>query len=362
MAILNSLQKQENSSPEALVRGDEILLQAFTCNAAVNPVIWSGLKPVFVDIKEGTLNIDPEDLERKITPKAKAVLVQHTFGLAADLEKIRKICQKYNLILIEDCAHALSASYKGQKLGSFGRAAFFSFGRDKVISSIYGGVAVTNDRELAQRIEEYKQNLKYPSCFWIFQQLLHPLLNEALIKPLYGFFNLGRWLLLFLQRIRVLSKAVHKQEKQGEKPNYLPRKMPNALTILALNQLQKIEEIVLHQREIAEFYDERLRNLAVLLPAEDLNRIYMRYPILLEEADTDEILEKARKQKIFLNDGWRQTPIVPPDTNLEKMGYQWGSCPMAEKVAKRIINLPTHINLSKEQAEKITEFLEEVIK
>src|SRR4030043_1069325 len=93
-----------------LEKGSEVLLQAFTCNAAVNPIIWTGLKPVFVDVNEKTFNMDAEDLRKKITLRRdsgqapRVVMVQHTFGLSADMDEILEICQKNNLILIEDCA------------------------------------------------------------------------------------------------------------------------------------------------------------------------------------------------------------------------------------------------------------------
>ena len=92
-------------------RGDEVLLQAFTCNAVPNPILWVGATPIYVDIDEETLNMDPADLEKKITPRAKAIIVQHTFGYPADMNRILEIAKKHNLIIIEDCAHALGARY-----------------------------------------------------------------------------------------------------------------------------------------------------------------------------------------------------------------------------------------------------------
>lgn len=366
LAILNALN---------LGQGSEILLQAFTCNAAVNPIIWSGLKPVFVDIDEQTLNINPEDLERKISAKSRAVMVQHTFGLPADLDRILKVCEKHNLILIEDCAHSLGATYQGKtlrqaqgKIGAFGKAAFFSFGRDKIISSVYGGMAVTNDDELAQKLRNFQEKCNFPSRFWIFQQLLHPILTNFLIIPLYGFFGLGRWVLLSFQKLKILSKAVHKKEKRGEKPTYIPKKMPNALAILALNQFKKLEKFISHQKEIAAFYNKNLSihwtshvQQGIVLPKEDTERVYMRYPVLMRDHNTDEILKRARKKKIFLNDGWRKTPIVPPDTSQSKMGYTLATCPVAEKVAQNILNLPTHINISENKAQQIVNFLKQIL-
>ncbi|MCC6643417.1 aminotransferase class I/II-fold pyridoxal phosphate-dependent enzyme, partial [Candidatus Peregrinibacteria bacterium] len=97
--ILKSLGLQE---------GDEIILQSFTCMVVVNSIVWAGFKPVFVDIDE-TYNLDANKLAEKIGPRTKAVMVQHTFGVSADLEKVARICREKKLILIEDCAHAMGA-------------------------------------------------------------------------------------------------------------------------------------------------------------------------------------------------------------------------------------------------------------
>src|SRR3989338_6812839 len=104
MAILHGLKNGDPFLAKGL-EGREILLQAFTCNATANPIIWSGFKPVYVDCNEQTFNINTYDLRKKITPNTKAVLVQHTFGIPANIDEILNICSQYNLILIEDCAH-----------------------------------------------------------------------------------------------------------------------------------------------------------------------------------------------------------------------------------------------------------------
>jgi dTDP-4-amino-4,6-dideoxygalactose transaminase len=344
LAILKSLNLQ---------LGTEVLIQGFTCNALVNPILWLGLKPVFVDIDEKTLNMDVDDLETKIGPESKVVVVQHTFGFPTDLDRVQEVCQKHNLILIEDCAHSLGASYNNKKLGTFGQAAFFSFGRDKIISSVYGGMAVTNDDTLGQKIQEFQKMSDFPRGAWIFQQLLHPVLTNLIVKPLYGFWGLGRPVLIFLQKSRILSKAVTKKEKKGEKPEYIGQRMPNALAILALHQLEKLDYFLDHQKKIVSIYDKNLKRFS--LPIKIKGRIYMRYPLLLEKPD--KLLRQLRKHNMFLDDGWRRKVIVPPDTNQDKMGYTKGSCPKAEWVAERILNLPTHINISSHQAKKIVEFL-----
>jgi len=340
-----------------LKRDDEVLIQGFTCNAVVNPILWSGLKPVFVDIDKQTLNFNFEELEKKITNKTQVILLQHTFGLPADIDRISAICREHNITLLEDCAHSLGAEHNGKKIGSFGKASFFSFGRDKVISSVYGGFVATNDNELAEKIKTIQENFDYPSRLWIFQQLLHPVLNELLIKPFYGFFGLGRWILLLFQKTHILSKAVSKKEKVGERAGYLFKKMPNGLAILALNQFKKLDKIIKHQKDIVFLYKQGLVDMDLDFSLDKQGRIYIRYPILVKKGETDDILKQARKQKIFLNDGWRKAVVVPLDTDQRKMGYRRGICPVAEDIANRIINLPTHIGITKENAEKIVNFL-----
>ncbi len=342
LAILQSLDLEEE---------DEILLQAFTCNAAVNPILHLKLKPVFVDCDK-TFNLDPKDLKNKITEKSRVVIVQHTFGQPARMDEILKICDNNNLILIEDCAHSLGAEYKGKKVGTFGKAAFFSFGRDKVISSVYGGIAATNDKELGQKIRSFQEKYSFPSFIWILQQLLHPILMNYIILPAYYFPSFGKLILNFFQIFKILSKAVDKKEKKGELPSLFPQKLPNALAILALNQLRKLEKLNRYREKIAKIYIENLEGrFEFQEELIDTKRIYMRFPVLIGKSkDTDKILMDLRKEKILLNDGWRKTPIVPPDTDQQKMRYVFGSCPRAEEITKRIINLPTHINISEKEA------------
>ena len=348
LAILKSLE---------LKPGDEVLLQAFTCNAAVNPVIWAGLKPVYVDCDAETFNMDVHDLMKKITPQSRVVVVQHTFGLPADVEWISEICQEKNLIMIEDCAHALGADYglpraslEGKKVGTLGKAAFFSFSRDKIISSVYGGMAVTNDPLIARKVRDFQQESGYPGPWWIFQQLLHPLLMNWIILPTYRIF--GKFLLILLQWTRVLSKAVHYQEKRGQKPSYFPYALPNALAILALNQFSKLNRFNNYRRKLAYFYLHSLRDCLVNLPPDpqSVKQTFLRLSVKVK--DSRKIIKKFRRKNILIGD-WYTSPVAPPDTKLEKLGYAYGSCPVAERLAKETINLPTHINISEADAQKI---------
>lgn len=327
--------------------GDEVLVQAFTCNAALNPILWCGAKPVFADIiGENDLNVDPDDLESKITAKSRAIIIQHTFGCPAKMDKIMEIAKLHGLKVIEDCAHSLGAKVNGKKVGCIGDVSFFSFGRDKVISSVYGGMAVTENDEIAKKIEEFRNDCKFPSNFWIFQQIFHPIIFSIALS-VYYFFGAGKFLIWFFQRIGFLSKAVTIKEKNGENPGYFPQKMPNALAFLASRQLNKTDEFNRHRGKIAEFYDKKLKGNS----GKRDGSIFLRYPIFVK--DQKKAIIKARKKHILLNDGWLGNAVVPPGTNIKKMGYITGNCPKAESISKKILNLPTHINISIEKAEKI---------
>ena len=345
MAILVSL---------GLPEGSEVLMQAVTCNAAANPILWAGLTPVYVDCEED-FNIDLWDLERKITPKSRVVMVQHTFGRPADVAKIAEVCEIHKLILIEDCAHSLGAEfYKGIKVGTFGKAAFFSFSRDKIISCVYGGMAVTNDQDLAQKIADFQQKAGYPSSDWTFQQLLHPILMNLLILPTYSIF--GKYLLVLLQTSRILSKAISYDEKQGRKPGYFPKRLPSALAELALKQFDKLQDFDSHRQEIAKIYDGELQKNEFILPPTlaEGRQSYLRYAVRHKRAH--EIIKKAWQNNLLIGD-WYTSAIMPPDTNSESLGYKPGSCPKAEKLARETLNLPTHINISPADAQKIIAFL-----
>ena len=335
-------------------RGSEIVLQAFTCNAASNPIIWAGLKPVYQDVNKEDFNIEVNGLEKKLSLKTKALVVQHTFGLAADMDRVSDFCRSNNLVLIEDCAHSLGSSFQGKKLGTIGKASFFSFSRDKIISSVYGGVAVTNDDEIGRKLQSLQENMGYPSFFWIWQQLLHPVLMNWVIMPFYGF--LGKYLLILLQWLNVLSKAVHWKEKRGRKPGYFPKRLPNALALLALNQFKKLDYFNQHRKQIARIYFEGLKNSSFELPKTYPGRenVFLRFTV--KHAQAHQIIRQAWKKNILLGD-WYTTAIAPHDTRAEKLGYISGCCIGAEGLSKQVLNLPTHINISEKEAQKIISFL-----
>lgn len=128
--------------------GDEVIVPTYTWHATITPIIHCAATPVFCDIDVNTLTIDPDDIERKITPRTKAICVVHVFGNVCDMDRIVAIADKHNVALIEDCSHAHGASWDGRKVGSFGKIGCFSMQGGKAVSGGESGVATTDDPEL----------------------------------------------------------------------------------------------------------------------------------------------------------------------------------------------------------------------
>jgi perosamine synthetase len=152
--------------------GDEVILPSFTFLAAGNAVLYERAKPVFVDIEPRTLNIDPEKLERSITPKTRVIIVVHTFGHPADLDPIMAIARKHGLPVIEDACEAIGASYRGRPVGGIGDFGVFGFYPNKPITTGEGGMVVTRDPQIADTIRALRNQGRMESDGWLNHRLL----------------------------------------------------------------------------------------------------------------------------------------------------------------------------------------------
>lgn len=346
-AILKSL---------SIGKEDEVILQAFTCVAVANAILLTGAKPVYADINH-SLTIDIKDLTGKITPYTKAIIVQHTFGIPASMDLVKKIARKNKLFIIEDCAHVIGGVYKNKKLGSFGEASFFSFGRDKAFSSTSGGMVITNNKSLGIKLRNLQKNIKYPSFFWVIQQLFHPI-AFSVILPLYDFFSVGKIILVFLQKINLLSFPVSTKEKEGTISIDHIRRLPNALSSLALVQLKRVRQFNKKREGIASIYLKELKKNQLKFLYE--NTIpFLRFPLLVEKRD--QIIKLFRKNGIYLGT-WYSGIIDPEGVNLEKIFYEKGSCQNAEYIAQKIINLPTYPLMKVHDTKKILFLLNSITK
>ncbi len=146
--------------------GDEVIVPSFTFIAAANAVRYERATPVFADIDARTLNIDPQRIEEAITPRTRAILAVHTFGVPAEMTAILEIAQRHGLLVIEDACEAIGAEYRGRRVGSMGNAGVFAFYPNKQITTGEGGVVVTRDEALARRIRALRNQGRYESDDW----------------------------------------------------------------------------------------------------------------------------------------------------------------------------------------------------
>ncbi len=336
-------------------KGDEVILQSFTCVAVPNAILATGAKPCYVDINDLT-TINVKDLQKKISKKTKAIIVQHTFGIPSEMDEILGIAKAHKIVVIEDCAHIIGGVYKGKKLGTFGDAAFFSFGRDKAFSSVFGGMAITNNKNLGNTISQLQEKQGYPSFFWVAQQLFHPI-AFFFILPLYNFFSLGKIFLFVLQKLSLLSFPVLLQEKQGKTLPVFAKKLPNSLAFLALFQLQRIDIFNNTRKTITEFYIKELSRTGYDVLYKNIMPL-LRFPFVCKKRE--EVLQALKKHGIYVGN-WYAEIIDPKGVDLNKVFYKKGMCPNAENIAKNIINLPTYPILKIEDAKKIVEILKNYV-
>jgi len=337
--------------------GDEVLVQSYTCVAAVAPILWVGATPVYVDV-DATLTMSAADFEKKVTSRAKAVIIQHTFGVPANLTGLLALATTHSLFVIEDCAHALGSAFSGKPLGSFGDAAFFSFGRDKSISGVFGGMVVTKHADLAQKISNIVSEYPLPGYIWIKRQLLHPIIF-SLARATYHFG--GALLIMLTKHLRITSKVVYPEERAGKLPPFAKQKMANALALLILHQLTKLDVFTAHRKRIGDIYEKMLPpslNRQLTNQAADQSS-RLRYTI--QVPNPLELHRCAKEKGISLGD-WYDTGIAPRGVSYEAIGYNPHLCPNAEQYASHSINLPTDIHICDADAIRISNLINDYSK
>lgn len=327
--------------------GDEVIVPAYTCVVVINAIHFTGAQVIYCEIMDD-LNIDPSSIEERITPKTKAVLVQHTFGVPAKIEAIQVIATKYKLKVVEDVAHAFGARYNGKLLGTFGDAAMFSFGSDKVLSSVRGGALRIKEKNVSEVVLELSKALPELKKTQIFQHLFHPIVF-FLAKPFYNL-EIGKIFLKIAKSFSLIAKIIYEPEKRGEQVAGFPAKYPNAFAALLIRQLQTVDSVNAHRDVIANVYGELLEKIA--RPLRDENGVFLDFPIF--SRDSQKLAEEAKKQGILLGTYWFGSVIIPRDTDKRILNYAAGTCKVAERLSQKIILLPTGRHITKNDAKRIS--------
>lgn len=280
--------------------GDEVISTNFTYVASTNMIIANGASPVFVDIETDTWNIDPELIEEKINSKTKAVLIANIYGFLPDMEKILEVCQKHNIYLIEDAAESLGATYKGLKSGNLGTISTFSFFGNKTITTGEGGMVLTNDKDLYDKIEVLKNQGNSPT-----QKYYHDML---------GF-------------------------------NY---RMTNIQAAIGLAQIEQIDEILERKSQIFNYYQQNLG--ANIICQKNKEESTSSHWIVTALFDTQEIKDRVVGE--LEKNSIETRPLFFPIDELPFYETAEGEF-ISKKLYNRGICLPSYPELATDELDKI---------
>jgi dTDP-4-amino-4,6-dideoxygalactose transaminase len=328
--------------------GDEVLLQVPTHIVVSNAIRYTGARPVYVDCRLDNYNMDLEQAEQRITPRTKALVLQHTFGIPADLDVALDLARRHGITLIEDCVHALGATYDGRQVGSFGRAAFFSSEETKTISTTMGGMVVTDDPELAGQLQAFQQNCARPSAWQTFRYVLKLVLYHGMTEP--HIHQYTRAIYEFLGKRNPLPQPTTDEEIYGKRPIVYEQPLSNAQAALGLRQLQRLETNVAHRRAIAAAYHEWLSayGFRVPIPPAKANPAFVRYPVWVENPA---LTVRVARRRATLGT-WFSSVLEEADA--PTCGdYEMSSCPRAEEAARHLVNLPTNPRVNEQDVEAI---------
>lgn len=298
--------------------GDEVIVPSFTFVSTVNAFVLRGAKPVFIDIRPDTLNLDERLLEGLITPNTKAIYVVHYAGVGCEMDEIIRIANKYHLPVIEDNAHGLFGKYKGVKLGAFGKMATQSFHETKNISCGEGGALIINDPDLFERAEILREKGTNRSRFFRGQ------------VDKYTWVDMGS--------------------------SYLPSEI---LAAVLYSQLEAAEEIQQKRSSIWNQYNSELKDWAKLngvrlpfIPEYCEQPFHMFYMLLPRLESRTRFINQMKENGIL--SVFHYLPLHTSDMGM-KYGGKAGDCPVTERISDQLVRLPLFYNLQKEEVERVIE-------
>lgn len=284
--------------------GDEVIVPTLTYIASVNAIAYTGATPVFVDSLEDTWQMDPADVKRKITPNTRAIMAVHLYGHPCDMAALQALAREQGLFLIEDCAEAFGSLYHGQHVGGFGDIATYSFFGNKTITAGEGGMVVTNDETLFDRVVHFKgQGLAKHRQYW---------------HDVIGY-------------------------------NY---RMTNICAAIGLAQLEQADSFLAKKRDIAGWYKEYLQGAPVTVHGEsgDVRHSYWMVSILVDSPEQRDPL-----RDVLAGAGIETRPLFYPVHTMPMYANKFQRLQVAENLGWRGINLPSWPDLAKDQVKFICE-------
>ena len=296
--------------------GDEVIIPDFTFVSTVNAFVLRGTKPVFVDVRPDTLNLDESKLEAAVTPHTRAIVPVHYAGVGCEMDAIMEIAHHHDLAVVEDNAHGLFGKYKGKYLGTFGALAAQSFHETKNFSSGEGGALLINDASLLERAEIIREKGTNRSRFFRGQ------------VDKYTWVDIGS--------------------------SYLPSDMLAAFLYAQFEQREKIQA---HRKQVWEFYNEHLADWAEkngvrlpVIPAHTEQAYHMFYLLMPNLDLRQRFISYLRERDVYTV--FHYLPLHLSDMG-QKFGGQPGDCPVTERVSDQLVRLPFYNNLSSSELEQV---------
>lgn len=293
--------------------GDEVIMPDFSFVATANAVVYTGAKPVMVDIEPETWNIDYKCIEKAITDKTKAVMPVHIYGHPANMLPIMELAKKHNLIVIEDAAEAHGAEVKEKKVGSFGNCGTFSFYGNKIVTTGEGGIITTDDEQIYQKAR-------------------------------------------FLR-----DHAMSKDKRYWHTEIGFNYRMTNLQAALGLAQIERVEELLAKKRQIFSWYQEFLAGVTNIKLNPQMSwakNVYWMICLLLDEnikISRDEFIVKLKEQ------GIDSRPFFYPMSLMPMYNREKTDNPVAYSISPRGLNLPSSVNLEKDQVKYICDVIKKIL-
>jgi len=335
--------------------GDEVIVPGYTCVMDVNPIMYVGAVPRYADIDPDTFNADPDSVRALVSDRTRVILAQHTYGIPAPMEQLKAIAQECGAWLVEDCCLAIGSTYQGQEVGTFGDAAYWSFQWNKVFTTGLGGMATTNNAEIAEKIEAITAaEATPPSSQSALVLALQRLVHTGLIWPRTS--ALAREVFRRLSSLGLAIGSSDPSEFRPEMPDGFFTTMSEGQAKAGVKRLKQLDSNLAHRRKLAEIYSQLLRDKGwePLATAEGHDPVLVGYPVRVQ--DKDRVLAQAPGKMVELG-SWFESPLHPYETPLKDYGYEWGMCPAAEKACGEVVMLPTHPRTTEKDARRVVEFL-----
>ncbi len=304
--------------------GDEAITTPLTFCATANAALYGGGTPVFADVRDETLTIDPKEVERRITPRTKVLLPVDYAGQPADLDALLALADRHELIVIEDAAHALGAKYRSRMVGSISHMSVFSFHAVKHLTTGEGGMVTTNNGEFVQRLREVRN---------------HGIDSDARARQADGQWHYEMTTLGFNYRLTDIACA------------------------LGLAQLPRLPANLARRRAIAARYEKALAtisSLALPIVAADVTSAWHLYPVRVDASlDRAEVFDALRAEGLGVNVHYIPVHLHPYYRS--RFGYRGGEFPIAETAYGRLISLPMFHGMTDEDVDDVILAVEKVM-